>query len=253
MHGELPFARLVAERYRTDHHELVVDPDMVGTAAQHRAPPRRTVRGHVGGPDPVPVRGDPPPRHRRAVRRRRRRGVRWLPPLQLGPRRRFDLPAAVGAADAGHGADGAGAGRDCPLAARVRARVVPAPEAERYLRFVCHFSHAEKSALYTPALRERFATDATAARFAEKLAASARDRHGHASHRSRLRHLPARRHPDQGRHRQHDLVAGGARAVLRSPRRRAGRRAARTMEVPLQPGQADPEGSVRGPRSRSRS
>ena len=30
MHGELPFARLVAERYRTDHHELVVDPDMVG-------------------------------------------------------------------------------------------------------------------------------------------------------------------------------------------------------------------------------
>jgi asparagine synthase (glutamine-hydrolysing) len=27
---ELPFARLVAERYRTEHHELVVEPDMVG-------------------------------------------------------------------------------------------------------------------------------------------------------------------------------------------------------------------------------
>jgi asparagine synthase (glutamine-hydrolysing) len=27
---ELPYARLVAERWRTDHHELVVEPDMVG-------------------------------------------------------------------------------------------------------------------------------------------------------------------------------------------------------------------------------
>src|SRR5262249_24720880 len=27
---ELPYARLVAERYRTDHHELTVEPDMVG-------------------------------------------------------------------------------------------------------------------------------------------------------------------------------------------------------------------------------
>src|SRR5439155_7669369 len=28
--NELPYARLVAERYHTDHHELVVAPDMVG-------------------------------------------------------------------------------------------------------------------------------------------------------------------------------------------------------------------------------
>src|SRR4029079_7256110 len=28
--NELPYARLVAERWRTEHHELVVEPDMVG-------------------------------------------------------------------------------------------------------------------------------------------------------------------------------------------------------------------------------
>src|SRR4029077_2209571 len=28
--NELPFARLVAERYRTEHHEIVVEADMIG-------------------------------------------------------------------------------------------------------------------------------------------------------------------------------------------------------------------------------
>jgi asparagine synthase (glutamine-hydrolysing) len=41
-----------------------------------------------------------------------------------------------------------------------------ADEAERYLRFVCHFSAREKSDLYTPELRERFAKDRTADAFA---------------------------------------------------------------------------------------
>src|SRR5262249_25671092 len=47
-----------------------------------------------------------------------------------------------------------------------------ADEGARYLRFVCHFSADEKAALYTPDLRARFARDATAARFAERLAAA---------------------------------------------------------------------------------
>ena len=49
--NELPYARLVAERYRTDHHELVVDPDMVRPACPassgitaSRSPTRRRSR-----------------------------------------------------------------------------------------------------------------------------------------------------------------------------------------------------------------
>jgi asparagine synthase (glutamine-hydrolysing) len=42
-------------------------------------------------------------------------------------------------------------------------------EATRYLRFVCHFSAREKADIYTPALRERFARDATAEAFAAEL------------------------------------------------------------------------------------
>ena len=49
--NELPFARLVAERYRTDHHELIVEPDMTGLLPFDRAPPRRAVRRQLGGPD----------------------------------------------------------------------------------------------------------------------------------------------------------------------------------------------------------
>jgi asparagine synthase (glutamine-hydrolysing) len=53
---------------------------------------------------------------------------------------------------------------------------LPADEATRFLRFVCHFSAAEKADLYTPALRARFSNDATAQDFAERLQASgARD------------------------------------------------------------------------------
>ena len=144
--NELPFARLVAERYHTDHHELVVDPDMVALLAEHRAPPRRAVRRHLGGADALPVRDDPPPRDGRAVGRRRRRGVRRLPPLRLGARRRSCCARLPG-----------------PLAAAVAARCWPSlpgrparwlreygahlrlDEATRYLRFVCHFSAAEKA------------------------------------------------------------------------------------------------------------
>ena len=45
--NELPYARLVAERYHTDHHELMVAPDMVGLLPSDRAPPRRAVRRHA--------------------------------------------------------------------------------------------------------------------------------------------------------------------------------------------------------------
>jgi asparagine synthase (glutamine-hydrolysing) len=56
---------------------------------------------------------------------------------------------------------------------REYARVLPLDEATRYLRFVCHFSAEEKADIYTPALRERFARDATAEAFAARLGGSA--------------------------------------------------------------------------------
>ena len=57
------------------------------------------------------------------------------------------------------------------------------------------------------------------------------DRHHQPAAGSGRRHLPARRHPDQGRHRQHDAQPGGARAAGRPPRRRAGRGAARAAQA----------------------
>ncbi len=96
-------------------------------AAQHRAPPRRAVRRHVGGADPVPVRDDPAARDGRAVGRRRRRGVRRLPPLRLGARRQPAAPAARAAAGGGGGGDGRGARGQGALAARIRR----APERRR--------------------------------------------------------------------------------------------------------------------------
>ena len=42
MSGRL--ARLVAQRFATDHHELVVEPSAIEIAAADRAPPRRAVR-----------------------------------------------------------------------------------------------------------------------------------------------------------------------------------------------------------------
>ena len=49
--NELPFARLVAERYRTEHHELVVDPDMVGPAAAASCATTASRSPTVGGAD----------------------------------------------------------------------------------------------------------------------------------------------------------------------------------------------------------
>ena len=145
-----------------------------GPAARHRPPSRRAVRRHVGGADPLPLRADPPARHGRAVRRRRRRGVRRLPPLRLGARRGpHPAPARRPLARRGRaGALAAVPGGRARWLREYGARL-SADEATRYLRFICHFSAAEKGELYTPELRARFARDATAEAFAARLAASA--------------------------------------------------------------------------------
>ncbi|HET6281300.1 MAG TPA: asparagine synthase (glutamine-hydrolyzing) [Polyangia bacterium] len=170
--GELPYARLIAERYRTEHHELVVDPDMVSLLpsivrhhgepfADTSAVPTRYLcemtRQHVT----VALSGDAGDEafggYRRYVWSHVADLLRRLPrPL---------LRAVAGALGAVPG------GRARWL--REYGDRLQSGEAERYLRFICHFSADEKSALYTPALRARFAADATAAVFAAELAASA--------------------------------------------------------------------------------
>ena len=165
--NELPFARLVAERYRTDHHELIVAPDMTGllpSIVRHHGEPFadssavptyylcQLARRHVT----VALSG-----------RRGRRVVRRLPALRLGARGRPSPAAsrvrfpALAARRAGGGAGRAGA-----LAARVRR----APRRPTRRRGTCASSvtspPARRRDIYTPELRERFARDATAEAFA---------------------------------------------------------------------------------------
>ena len=169
--GELPYARLLAERYHTDHHELVVDPnmiDMLPSIVRHHGEPfgdtsvvptrylcemtRRHVTVALSGDAGDEVFGG----YTRYVWADVAHRLRRLPRPLLGL-----VVRALGAVPGGP----ARWLREYGAHLRV-------DEASRFLRFVCHFSAAEKTALYTPALRERFAADATAADFAERLRAS---------------------------------------------------------------------------------
>jgi asparagine synthase (glutamine-hydrolysing) len=168
---ELPFARLVAERWRTDHHELVVEPDMVGLLpsivrhhgepfADTSAVPTRYLcemtRRHVT----VALSGDAGDEAFGGYRR-----YVWAHVAELLGR----LPPPLARAVAGGLA--AVPGRKARWLREYGARL-GADEAARYLRFVCHFSAGEKAELYTPDLAARFAGDATAASFAARLGAS---------------------------------------------------------------------------------
>jgi asparagine synthase (glutamine-hydrolysing) len=169
--NELPYARLVAERWRTDHHELVVEPDMVGMLpsivrhhgepfADTSAVPTRYLcemtRRHVT----VALSGDAGDEafggYRRYVWAHVAERLRGLPgPLARG------VAAALAAVP----------GRKARWVREYGARL-GADEASRYLRFICHFSAAEKGALYTPELSRRFERDGAAESFAAHLGAS---------------------------------------------------------------------------------
>ncbi len=169
--NELPYARLVAERWRTDHHELVVEPDMVGmlpSIVRHHGEPfadtsavptrylcemtRRDVKVALSGDAGDEAFGG----YRRYVWAHVAARLRSLPaPLARG------VAAALAAVP----------GRKARGVREYGARL-GADEASRYLRFICHFSAEEKGALYTPELARRFERDATAASFAAQLGAS---------------------------------------------------------------------------------
>jgi asparagine synthase (glutamine-hydrolysing) len=168
---ELPYARLVAERYRTEHHELVVEPDMIGLLPEivrHHGEPfgdssavptrylcqlaRRHVKVALSGDAGDEAFGG----YRRYV---------WAHVAE----RLLRLPAPLRAVAAG--ALRAAPGGRARWLREYGARL-GSDEATRYLRFVCHFSAGEKAEIYTPELRQRFARDATAEAFAARLQGS---------------------------------------------------------------------------------
>jgi asparagine synthase (glutamine-hydrolysing) len=169
--GELPYARLIAERYHTDHHELVVDPDMISllpSIVRHHGEP-------FGDTSVVPT---------RYLCEMTRRHVTVALSGDAGDETFGGYARYVWADTAARllrlprpllglviGALGWAPGGPARWLREYGAHL-STDEAARFLRFVCHFSAAEKSALYTPELRARFASDATAADFAARLRTS---------------------------------------------------------------------------------
>jgi asparagine synthase (glutamine-hydrolysing) len=164
---ELPYARLVAERYGTEHHEETVAPRAVellpAIVRSHGEPfadpsavPTRVLAEITKQHVTVALSGDGGDEafggYRRYVWAKTARIVRHVPFASHALRA---LPSRW---------------------LREYGRHLRSGEAARYLRFVNHFSHDEKQAIYAPALRVWFARDATADRFAALIDASrARD------------------------------------------------------------------------------
>lgn len=171
---ELPFARLIAERYKTDHHELVVDPDMaklLPSIARHHGEPfgdsstlptrylcemtRQCVTVALSGDGGDEAFGG----YGRYVWSDLAARVSSLPPLAFLVRKLLQFMP--------------GAGQNL---VRDFGRRLPDDEAARYLSLIGHFTYDERSALYGPALRDQLKTDAALEDFRRRLADStARD------------------------------------------------------------------------------
>ncbi|MFH0900912.1 MAG: asparagine synthase (glutamine-hydrolyzing) [Pseudomonadota bacterium] len=187
--SELEYARLVARRWNTEHHEQIVSPDMVGVLpaiARHHGEPfgdpsavptyylSQMTRRHVT----VVLSGDAGDEafggYRRYVWAHVAHQIRRLPAPFVGMAARL-----LGLVPGGEA-----------RWLREYGRHLVVDEAARYLRFICHFSTAEKAALYAPELAACLAKhgdsdghgvkgstgardeDQTVLRFAEILAAS---------------------------------------------------------------------------------
>ncbi|HTM20659.1 MAG TPA: asparagine synthase C-terminal domain-containing protein, partial [Kofleriaceae bacterium] len=169
--SELDFARLVAERWHTDHHEQTVVPDMIGVLpllARHHGQP-------FGDPSAVPT-------HYLSQMTRRHVVVALSGDAgdeNFGGYRRYvwghvadqigRLPRPLRGAVGGLlRATPTGPGRWVrEYGARLRD-----DEAGRYLGTICHFTAGDKAAVYSADLAAQFHADRTAERFAGILAAS---------------------------------------------------------------------------------
>ena len=170
-HSELPYAKLVAERYGTDHHEMVVEPDMVSVIPEFvrhygepfgdsSALPTWYLCQYTRTGVTVALSGDGADEalagYRRYSHSRIARKIRRLP----GP-----LPSLVAGA----------LGRiPIPAAQQVRGYGRRLMEAEhvRFLGLAAHIPHEDRLAIYSPVMRERFAEDQVAHRFERLLAES---------------------------------------------------------------------------------
>jgi asparagine synthase (glutamine-hydrolysing) len=169
--SELPYAKMVADRYGTDHHEIVVQPDMASVIpefvrhygepfADSSALPTWYLCQYTRSGVTVALSGDGADEafagYRRYSHSRTARRLRQLP----GP-----LPAALAKVIGSI---------PIPAAQQVRdyGRRLMEPEHVRFLGLAAHIPHEDRLALYGEAMRERFAEDLVARRFGELYAAS---------------------------------------------------------------------------------
>ncbi len=169
--SELPYAQMVANRYGTDHHEIVVEPDMASVVpefvrhygepfADTSALPTWYLCQYTRTGVTVALSGDGADEafsgYRRYSHSRTARALRRLP----GP-----LPSVL--------AKTLGS-IPIPAARKVRdfGRRLMEPEHVRFLGLAAHIPHGDRVALYGQAMRERFAEDLVARRFGQLYAAS---------------------------------------------------------------------------------
>lgn len=169
--SELPYARLVADRYQTDHHEILVAPDMASVIpelvrhygepfADSSALPTWYLCQYARSGVTVALSGDGADEafsgYRRHSHSKTARVLRRLP----GPFPSI-LAKMIGSIP-------------MPAARQVRdyGRRLMEPEHVRFLGLAAHTPHEDRVALYGPAMRERFAVDLVARRFAELYRAS---------------------------------------------------------------------------------
>jgi asparagine synthase (glutamine-hydrolysing) len=169
--SELPYAQMVAERYGTDHHEVVVQPDMASVVpklvhhygepfADSSALPTWYLCEYTRSGVTVALSGDGGDEafsgYRRYSHSQTARALRRLPgPLPSMLARtlgRIPIPAAQQVRDYG--------------------RRLMQPEHRRFLGLAAHIPYDDRMALYSTAMRDRYADDPVARRFGELYASS---------------------------------------------------------------------------------
>ncbi len=169
--SELPYAKMVAERYGTEHHEMIVEPDMTSVIpdmvrhygepfADTSALPTWYLCEYTRSGVTVALSGDGGDEafagYRRYKHCRTARNIRrlpWpLPQLLAGMLTHVPTPQAQEVRDYGE-------------------RIMQ-PEHIRFLGLTAPIPHKDRMTIYSPAMRERFAEDHVAAEFRRLFQAS---------------------------------------------------------------------------------